>query len=111
MGSRRPDPYCGILNLTILKSYKHWSWNFVYFVNLEHLERISPSDVDKGKIFKIIKMLIKYYWIGYPPFLRINPIIDWSYEQVWEFLRHFEIPYCNLYEKGFTYLGNKKNTL
>jgi len=40
MGSRKTDPYC------------------------EHLEKITPSDVDKG----------------YPPFFRINPIINWSYE-------------------------------
>lgn len=40
MGSRRGDPYC------------------------DDLERISPSDSDKG----------------YPAFLRINPIMYWSYD-------------------------------
>lgn len=58
MGSKKSDPYC------------------------QHLEKISPSDINKG----------------YPPFFRINPIIDWSYEQVWTFILDFNIPYCKLYD-------------
>lgn len=54
---------------------------------------------------------------GYPEFTRLNPIIDWNYEQVWTFLRDFQVPYCSLYDEGklsfsqgYTYLGNKNNT-
>lgn len=47
---------------------------------------------------------------GYPSFIRVNPIIDWSYEFVWEFIREFCIPYCKLYDEGYTSLGNRKNT-
>ena len=35
----------------------------------------------------------------------INPIIDWPDEMVWEFIREFDIPYCSLYDEGFTRLG------
>lgn len=62
---------------------------------------VAPSDVHKG----------------YPDFLRLNPIINWNYEQVWTFIRDFQVPYCPLYDEGFsfltlgyTYLGNKHNT-
>jgi FAD synthetase len=48
---------------------------------------------------------------GYPPMLRINPILYWEYAQVWEFIKTFNIPYCELYNKGFTYLGNNSNTV
>lgn len=34
---------------------------------------------------------------GYPPLLRVLPILDWSVEQVWSFIRNFDIPYCELY--------------
>ncbi|KRX01185.1 hypothetical protein PPERSA_03689 [Pseudocohnilembus persalinus] len=60
----------------------------------EKMEKLDPSDYDKG----------------YPAFMRINPIINWQYNQVWTFLRDFEIPYCSLYNEGYTYLGNKNNT-
>lgn len=34
-----------------------------------------------------------------------NPIIDWSDEEVWKFIRHENLPYCKLYDEGFTRLG------
>lgn len=35
----------------------------------------------------------------------LNPIIDWSTEEVWEFIHRFNIPYCELYDQGFKRLG------
>lgn len=35
----------------------------------------------------------------------LNPIIDWSTEDVWEFIHEYNIPYCSLYDEGFTRLG------
>ena len=35
----------------------------------------------------------------------INPIIDWSNEEVWEFIKEYNIPYCCLYDEGFKRLG------
>lgn len=34
-----------------------------------------------------------------------NPIIDWSEDGVWAFIRHNNLPYCKLYDKGFKRLG------
>ena len=35
----------------------------------------------------------------------INPIIDWTDAEVWEFIREYNIPYCSLYDEGFKRLG------
>lgn len=35
----------------------------------------------------------------------LNPIIDWEDEDVWEFIHRYEIPYCCLYDQGYTRLG------
>lgn len=35
----------------------------------------------------------------------LNPIIDWSDSDVWEFIKAEHIPYCELYDDGYTRLG------
>lgn len=35
----------------------------------------------------------------------LNPIIDWTTEEVWEFIHEYDIPYCKLYDEGFKRLG------
>lgn len=35
----------------------------------------------------------------------LNPIIDWSEEDVWNFIRKYRAPYCELYDQGFCRLG------
>ena len=35
----------------------------------------------------------------------VNPIIDWTDEDVWEFIREYNIPYCKLYDEGYKRLG------
>lgn len=35
----------------------------------------------------------------------MNPIIDWTDADVWNFIRSENIPYCSLYDEGFDRLG------
>ena len=35
----------------------------------------------------------------------LNPIIDWTTDEVWEFIHRYNIPYCELYDQGFKRIG------
>ena len=59
------------------------------------LSIFSDSDVEKG----------------WPAFQRILPIYEWTYNNIWEFILANELPYCDMYSRGFTYVGDQTNTI
>jgi FAD synthetase len=58
----------------------------------EHLTHFDPTDS------------------GWPAFVRIHPVIDWHYVEIWTFIRYLNIPYCSLYDLGYTSLGGTTDT-
>lgn len=71
MGSRRTDPYCGLLS---------------------YVSKSSTED-------------------GWPSFMRVNPIIKWEFNEIWNFFNSCKISYCSLYDKGYTYLGDRQDSV
>lgn len=47
---------------------------------------------------------------GWPKCIRVNPIINWTYEEVWKFTRALELPFCQLYAQGYTSIGSIETT-
>ncbi|KAL1960536.1 hypothetical protein VTO42DRAFT_7115 [Malbranchea cinnamomea] len=47
---------------------------------------------------------------GWPDFMRIHPVIDWHYVEIWGFIRHLGVEYCPLYDEGYTSLGGTNDT-
>ena len=39
------------------------------------------------------------------PLIKFNPLAGWSSEDVWNYLRAFELPYNELHERGFVSIG------
>ena len=36
----------------------------------------------------------------FPPFMRVLPLLEWTYGDVWEFISVFQISYCSMYDEG-----------
>ncbi|MDJ0274395.1 MAG: phosphoadenylyl-sulfate reductase [Nitrososphaerota archaeon] len=37
--------------------------------------------------------------------LKVNPLADWTYEDVWKYVRERRVPYVSLYDKGYKSIG------
>ncbi|GAO18233.1 hypothetical protein UVI_02022980 [Ustilaginoidea virens] len=47
---------------------------------------------------------------SWPQYMRVNPILDWRYADIWAFILRLDIPFCSLYQQGYSSLGGVGNT-
>jgi phosphoadenosine phosphosulfate reductase len=41
----------------------------------------------------------------FPHLVKINPLANWSKNQVWDYIKQYEIPYNPLHDQGFPSIG------
>ena len=61
-----------------------------------------------GQLTHICRSSVEEEW---PDFMRVHPIIDWDFKEIWNFFNICKIPYCSLYDKGYTYLGDRQDSV
>ncbi len=44
-------------------------------------------------------------WDGVSGLLKINPLSDWTLQQVWQYIRRHKVPYNKLHDEGYPSLG------
>lgn len=59
-------------------------------------ERVDPDNPDNEEMVRVCPTKGRHI---------LNPIIDWSDDEVWEFIKEYKIPYCELYDQGYKRLG------
>ncbi|XP_049865760.1 FAD synthase isoform X2 [Pectinophora gossypiella] len=47
---------------------------------------------------------------GWPQVMRVSPLLNWSYHQIWAYILKKNVPYCSLYDIGYTSIGSIHNT-
>ncbi|CAD8084755.1 unnamed protein product [Paramecium sonneborni] len=89
------------LNLNILECKECVKQSLKQQVQLQAVIMGTRRSDPHGKNLNLISITDN----NYPSLLRINPILEWNYSQIWEFIRTFNIPYCSLYDQGYMCLG------
>lgn len=59
------------------------------------MENYDPDNPDQEMIHQCMKYARRH----------LNPIIDWTTDEVWEFIHKYNVPYCCLYDQGYKRLG------
>ncbi|CAK1553434.1 unnamed protein product [Leptosia nina] len=47
---------------------------------------------------------------SWPQVVRVFPLLNWSYHQIWTYILQRHVPYCSLYDIGYTSIGSVQNT-
>ena len=42
---------------------------------------------------------------AHPGLVKLNPLADWTWEQVWEYIRTYDVPYNELHDKNYPSIG------
>jgi phosphoadenosine phosphosulfate reductase len=47
----------------------------------------------------------KIEWDETNTIVKVNPLVDWSYEEVWQYIREHNVPYNALHDRGYPSIG------
>lgn len=49
--------------------------------------------------------LHKVEWDEQNEIIKINPLIEWSHDDIWEYIKYFKVPYNKLHDQGYPSIG------
>ena len=83
---------CGIRKVEPLKAFL--STVDAWITGLRREQAVTRTQTPRAEIDRAFGGIVK-----------VNPIIDWSHEQVWAYIREHDVPYNRLHDQGFPSIG------
>ncbi len=47
----------------------------------------------------------KVEWDDKNELIKVNPLIDWTHDEIWDYIKTYRVPYNKLHDKGFPSIG------
>ncbi len=89
--SSRPDQCCNVRKVTPLRA--HLSGLAAWITGIRRDQ--APTRANAKKI----------EWDGAFGLVKFNPLADWTWERVWEYIRAHNVPYNELHDRNFPSIG------
>jgi phosphoadenosine phosphosulfate reductase len=93
VGVRRQESYRRANRDIIEMKGKKFSGSIVHFGKFEQIDQFN---IEKHRIHSCINGRDK---------IILSPILDWTHDNIWTFIHENNIPYCELYDEGYTRIG------
>jgi FAD synthetase len=103
MGSRRTDPGCMDLEeIDLMETAPVLMSSTLCRLRQADIER-QPADARSGAAMEAS--------VQEPSLMRVSPLLEWSYRDIWDFITAVDAPYCKLYDAGYTAIGSMLDTV
>lgn len=79
MGCRRSDPWCD---------------------KLKSFEVGRKDDTFKDQVMMSCHHYLQKTTEGWPDLMRVNPLLEWTCADIWDYIQANNVPYCSLYDVG-----------
>jgi phosphoadenosine phosphosulfate reductase len=87
-----PDLCCHINKVEPLKKYMKNSNIHNWIAGLRKDQSLNRQSLDM-------------FMIDVDGFLRVHPLLYWTWSDVWKYIKKYKLPYLSLYDKGYTSVG------
>ena len=102
-------------------SGKHWSIDIIRIKtdNLKHGLEYLVNNYNMTAVFLGVRStdfkncqmdFFEQTTEGWPDAMRVMPILKWTYKDIWEYIDYYKIPFCSLYNIGYTSIGSIHDT-
>lgn len=98
--------YYGDMKKAVYKLKSDYPSIKIIFMGIRKNDIIHKNDMINSNKLSVFQVTDN----NWPTYVRVYPILDMDYIEIWKYIKDNKLKYCKLYDQGYTSLGNKSKT-
>ena len=98
--------YYGDMKKAVYKLKSDYPSIKIIFMGIRKNDIIHKNDIINSNNLPVFQVTDN----NWPKYVRVYPILDMEYTEIWKYIKDNKLKYCKLYDQGYTSLGNKSKT-